>query len=93
MKSNNLKRCNFYDTCFTDALMLKSDQQEKVPTTIPARSTAETHFRRIPNNVNKEQEIHLRNLMDLNKPWSISDTTKLREKPNHKTTTELHLRN
>ena len=64
--------------------MLKSDQQEKVPTTTPARSTAETILRRIPNNVNKEQQIHLRNLMDLNKQWSISDTTKLREKPNHK---------
>jgi len=60
--------------------MLKSDQQEKVPTTTPARSTADTNLRRIPNNVNKEQQIHLRNLMDLNKPWSISDTTKLREK-------------
>ena len=64
--------------------MLKSDQQEKVPTTTPARSTAETTLRRIPNNVNKEQQIHLRNLMDLNKQWSISDTTKLRQKPNHK---------
>jgi len=64
--------------------MLKSDQQEKVPTTTPARSTADTILRRIPNNVNKEQQIHLRNLMDLNKQWSISDTTKLRQKPNHK---------
>jgi hypothetical protein len=60
--------------------MLKSDQQEKVLTTTLPGSNSETKVWWIQNNVNKEQQIHLRNLMDLSKPWSISDTTKLREK-------------
>ncbi len=62
--------------------MLKSDQQEKVPTMTPAKIHLSNKLWRIPNNVNKEQETHLRNQnqMDLNKPWSISDTTKLRRK-------------
>jgi hypothetical protein len=64
--------------------MLKSDQQEKVLTTTLPGSISETKVCWIQNNVNNEQQIHLRNLMDLNKQWSISDTTKLREKPNHK---------
>ena len=37
-----------------------------------------------PKQCQQRTQIHLRNLMDLNKQWSISDTTKLRQKPNHK---------
>ncbi len=78
--------------------MLKTDHQEKVLTTTPARSTPETKLWRIPNNVNKEQRVHFRNQSMLDTHISTLgplQKPKSDENPNHnhRTTTELHLRN
>jgi hypothetical protein len=78
--------------------MLISDQQEKVLTTTPARSTSVTKLWRIPNNVNKEQRVNFRN-QTLLPPTSQTmvhfRNQQSEENPNHnhRITTELHLRN
>jgi hypothetical protein len=79
--------------------MLKSDQQEKVLTTTQSRSTSETKLRWIPNDVNKEQEIQIRNHKSGGyphlKPWSTSETKNLMKTQTTKQriTKELHLSN
>ncbi len=73
---------------------------EKVLTTTPARSTSEIKLWWIPNNVNKEQEVHFRNHKTDGSPNPISNHGPLQkpksdENPNHKPKDhkELHLRN